>query len=120
MIMAMHAYGRFDRLVVTENGAAFPDQLIGNPFDLGDKLSVDDPRRILFYQHHLEQVLRAKRDGAPVDGYFAWSLMDNFEWADGYGPRFGLIYVDYPTQTRVVKSSGRWFQDLLAVSNTPD
>ena len=119
VIMAMHAYGRFDRLVVTENGAAFPDQLIGNPFDLADKLSVDDPRRILFYQHHLEQVLRAKRDGAPVDGYFAWSLMDNFEWADGYGPRFGLIYVDYPTQTRVVKGSGRWFQELLTAGKNP-
>jgi len=120
VIMAMHAYGRFDRLVITENGAAFPDQLIFNPIDPSDpsnsnaSLTVDDPRRILFYQHHLEQVLRAQKDGAPVDGYFAWSLMDNFEWADGYGPRFGLIYVDYPTQTRVVKASGRWFEQLLS------
>ncbi len=54
------------------------------------------------------------RDGIPVDGYFCWSLMDNFEWADGYGPRFGITYVDYPTQRRVVKDSGRWFQALLA------
>ena len=120
VIMAMHAYGRFDRLVITENGAAFPDELISHPQNSAEQHVVDDPRRILFYQHHLEQVLRAKQDGAPVDGYFAWSLMDNFEWADGYGPRFGLIYVDYPTQTRVVKGSGRWFQELLTSGPQPD
>ncbi|CAN5400997.1 GH1 family beta-glucosidase [soil metagenome] len=115
VIMAMHAYGRFPRLVVTENGAAYPDELLGDPTDTSGTadLRVIDRRRIWFYEQHLAQVLRAQRDGAPVDGYFAWSLMDNFEWADGYGPRFGLVYVDYPTQRRVVKDSGRWFQRLL-------
>ncbi len=100
-----HGYGRFPRIVVTENGAAFPDRLDGD--------RVRDPRRVEFYRAHLEQVLRAKRDGVPVDGYFCWSLMDNFEWAEGYGPRFGIVYVDYPTQRRVVKDSGRWLQDFL-------
>jgi len=115
VIMSMHAYGRFPRFVVTENGAAYPDDLIGDPgsTDPGASLRVADQRRVHFYQRHLAEVLRAQRDGAPVDGYFAWSLMDNFEWADGYGPRFGLVYVDYPTQRRVVKDSGRWFQRLL-------
>lgn len=100
-----HAYGRFPSIVVTENGAAFPDQLEGE--------RVHDPRRIDFYRRHLLELRRAKRDGIPVDGYFCWSLMDNFEWAEGYGPRFGLTYVDYPTQRRTVKDSGRWFQSLL-------
>lgn len=72
-----------------------------------------DPRRIAFYEDHLAQMLRAKRDGVPVDGYFCWSLTDNFEWAEGYVPRFGIVYVDYPTQRRVVKDSGRWFQERL-------
>jgi beta-glucosidase len=96
----------FDSIVVTENGAAFPDHLEGD--------RVRDPRRVEFYRAHLTEVRRAVRDGMPVDGYFCWSLMDNFEWADGYGPRFGITYVDYPTQRRVVKDSGRWFRSLLA------
>ena len=113
VIMRMHSYGRFPRLVVTENGAAYPDRLLGDPADPTSTPAVHDARRIHFYELHLAEVLRAQRDGAPVDGYFAWSLMDNFEWAEGYGPRFGLVYVDYPTQRRIVKDSGRWFQRLL-------
>jgi beta-glucosidase len=106
VLARVHSYGRFPRIVVTENGAAFPDRLEGD--------RVRDPRRIDFYRRHLEQVLRAKRDGMPIDGYFCWSLLDNFEWAEGYGPRFGIVYTDYPTQRRVVKDSGRWLQELLA------
>ena len=99
------AYGRVPTLVVTENGAAYPDKLEGD--------RVHDPRRTAFYQDHLAEVLRAKDDGIPVEGYFCWSLMDNFEWAEGYVPRFGLTYVDYETQRRVVKDSGRWFRSFL-------
>jgi beta-glucosidase len=99
-------YGKVDRLLVTENGMAVPDHLVGD--------RVRDPRRIAFYQDHLAEVLRAKRDGVPVEGYFCWSLMDNFEWAAGYVPRFGLTYVEYETQRRIVKDSGRWFQQFLA------
>jgi beta-glucosidase len=102
----LHGYGRFGSIVVTENGAAFPDRLEGD--------RVRDPRRVEFYRQHLVEVRRAVRAGVPVDGYFCWSLMDNFEWADGYEPRFGITYVDYPTQRRVVKDSGRWFQSFLA------
>jgi len=101
------AYGKVSRLVVTENGAAFPDKLEGD--------RVHDPRRTAFYQDHLAEVLRAKQDGIPVDGYFCWSLMDNFEWAEGYVPRFGITYVDYDTQRRIVKDSGRWFRSFLGV-----
>ncbi len=105
VLQRAHSYGRFPRLIVTENGAAFPDVLEGD--------RVADPRRAAFYRRHLEQVLRAKNDGLPVDGFFCWSLTDNFEWAEGYRPRFGLVYVDYATQRRVVKDSGKWFRAFL-------
>ncbi len=101
----VHAYDPDLRLLVTENGTAVPDKLDGD--------RVHDPRRIAFFQEHLAEVLRAKKDGIPVDGYFCWSLMDNFEWAEGYIPRFGLVYVDYETQQRTIKDSGYWFQDML-------
>jgi beta-glucosidase len=102
----LHSYKRFPSIVVTENGTAVPDELEGD--------RVYDARRIDYYRRHLAQVLRAKRDGLPIDGYFCWSLMDNFEWAEGYLPRFGLVYVDFATQQRVVKDSGHWFQQFLA------
>lgn len=100
------AYKGVKRIIITENGAAFPDTVEGE--------RVHDPKRIQYIQEHLAQVLRAKREGVPVEGYFYWSLMDNFEWAEGYKPRFGLVYVDYPTQKRILKDSGRWFRDFLA------
>ena len=101
----VHAYDPQLRLVVTENGAAFPDRV--------DDGRVHDPRRTAFYQAHLAEVRRARADGIPVDGYFCWSLMDNFEWAEGYVPRFGLTHVDFATQQRTIKGSGRWFQQFL-------
>ena len=72
-----------------------------------------DPARRAYLQAAIGQVLRAKQEGVDVGGYFAWSLTDNFEWAEGYGPRFGLIHVDYETQERIVKDSGRWYQQFL-------
>lgn len=101
-----HAYGATPKLVVTENGAAFPDRLVDG--------RVHDPRRVAFYEAHLAEVRRAVDDGIPVSGYFCWSLMDNFEWAEGYDPRFGIVHVDFATQQRTVKDSGRWFQRFLA------
>jgi beta-glucosidase len=59
-------------------------------------------------------VRRAVADGLPVHGYFCWSLMDNFEWAEGYDPRFGITHVDFATQQRTIKDSGYWFQRFLA------
>ena len=93
-------------LMVTENGVPVPD---GVDFDG----RVRDERRIRYLQSHIAQVHRAIQDGIPVKGYFHWSLMDNFEWALGYGPRFGLVYVDWKTQKRIVKDSGRWFAKVI-------
>jgi beta-glucosidase len=92
--------------MVTENGVPVPD---GVDFDG----RVRDERRIRYLRNHIAQVHRAIEDGIPVKGYFHWSLMDNFEWALGYGPRFGLVYVDFKTQKRIVKDSGRWFAKAI-------
>lgn len=99
------AYKGVRQIIVTENGAAFPDRV--------ENGAVNDTRRVQYYQEYLAQVLRAKNEGVPVNGYFCWTLMDNFEWAEGYKPRFGLVYVDFATQQRIVKKSGRWFQAFL-------
>jgi beta-glucosidase len=98
-------YENIPKIIITENGAAFPDRL--------ENGHVYDDDRILFYQRYLAQVLKAKREGVDVQGYFAWSFTDNFEWAEGYSKRFGLVYIDYPTQRRIIKSSGFWFQSFL-------
>jgi beta-glucosidase len=93
-------------IMITENGVPVPD---GLDFDG----RVRDERRIRYLQNHLAQVRRAMDDGVPVKGYFHWSLTDNFEWAHGYVPRFGLVYVDYKTLKRTIKDSGRWFADVI-------
>jgi len=87
-------------IFITENGMAEVE---------GD----DDPRRVAYYEDHLKAVLAAKAQGADVRGYFAWSLLDNYEWAEGYNKRFGLVHVDYQTQKRTPKASYRSFQGLL-------
>ncbi|MDW8227179.1 MAG: GH1 family beta-glucosidase, partial [Anaerolineales bacterium] len=93
-------------LMITENGVPVPD---GLDFDG----RVRDERRIRYLKNHLVQLHRAIQDGVPVKGYFHWSLMDNFEWAWGYSQRFGLVYVDFSTQKRTVKDSGRWFARVM-------
>ena len=97
-------------VMITENGAAFDDVVVDGV--------VDDPKRISYLEAYMGQVKRAMDEGANVTGYFAWSLMDNFEWATGYSKRFGLIHVNYETQQRIIKSSGRWYQDLIKRSQT--
>ncbi len=94
------------QIMVTENGVPVPD---GVDFDG----RVRDERRIRYLYSHLAQVWRAMEDGVPVGGYFVWSFLDNFEWALGYAPRFGLVYVDYKTQKRLVKDSGFWFSRVV-------
>jgi beta-glucosidase len=94
-------------IYVTENGAAFADVR-----DHDGK--VHDPERTAYLAGYLDAVARAGADGAPVKGYFVWSLLDNFEWALGYAKRFGLIYVDYPTLERVPKDSFYWYRDFIA------
>lgn len=99
------AYKGINKIYVTENGAAFDDKVING--------AVNDTRRVQFYKDYLKQVLKAKNEGVPLQGYFAWSLLDNFEWAEGYGPRFGLVHVDFQTQKRTIKDSGLWFREFL-------
>jgi beta-glucosidase len=94
-------------IYITENGCSYSD----GPDKRG---VVDDQRRISFYQRYIAQVARAMEEGADVRGYFAWSLMDNFEWTLGYSQRFGIVYVGYPTQKRIIKNSGYWYRDLIA------
>lgn len=91
---------------VTENGAAFEDRLQPDG-------TVDDPDRVRYLRDHLRQAVAAIAEGLPLRGYFAWSLMDNYEWAWGYARRFGLVYVDYATQRRVPKSSALWLSSFL-------
>ncbi|MFJ6797092.1 GH1 family beta-glucosidase [Streptomyces sp. NPDC091268] len=94
------------KLYVTENGSAFPDTI-------GPDGSVDDPERTAYLEQHLAACARAARQGAPLAGYYAWSLLDNFEWAYGYDKRFGLVHVDYATQQRTVKTSGHRYADIV-------
>ncbi|WP_097869548.1 GH1 family beta-glucosidase [Streptomyces sp. rh34] len=94
------------RIYVTENGSAYEDVVAADG-------SVHDPERVRYLEEHLAACARAVGKGAPLAGYFAWSLMDNFEWAYGYDKRFGLVHVDYATQRRTVKSSGRRYAELV-------
>ncbi|MCY3102241.1 glycosyl hydrolase family protein, partial [Acinetobacter baumannii] len=75
---------------------------------------VEDPERVAYLQAHLEATLKARREGGDIRGYFVWSLLDNFEWAQGYTQRFGLFYVDYPSQRRIPKRSALWYQKRIA------
>jgi beta-glucosidase len=99
-------------LYVTENGAAFADVR-------GEDGRIDDRDRIDYLSQYLGAVARAIADGVPVHGYFVWSLLDNFEWAQGYSKRFGLLYVDYTTLERIPKSSFYWYRDLIGAGRIP-
>ncbi|WP_310590270.1 GH1 family beta-glucosidase [Dyadobacter bucti] len=98
-------YQGIKEIIISENGASFTDNLNGN--------EIPDKQRTGFFQDYLGAVLRAKNDGAKVNGYFAWTLLDNFEWAEGFSARFGLVYVDFKTQQRTIKHSGKWFSHFL-------
>lgn len=98
-------YKQIKKIYITETGAAFPDVMKDG--------AVDDHERLSFIQTSLQEVLKARNEGCPVEGYFVWTLTDNFEWAEGYHPRFGLVHVDFDTQERTVKSSGKWFKEFL-------
>ncbi|GAA5049152.1 GH1 family beta-glucosidase [Streptomyces similanensis] len=97
---------RARKLYVTENGSAFPDTV-------GPDGTVEDPERQDYLVRHLAACASATRQGAPLAGYFAWSLLDNFEWAYGYDKRFGLVHVDYATQQRTVKGSGHRYAGIV-------
>jgi beta-glucosidase len=93
-------------IYITENGAAFEDGPVVNG-------TLEDPRRVEYLQAHVGALARAVADGVDVRRYFAWSMLDNFEWEHGYSKRFGLVYVDYSTQRRVPKRSALWYRDFI-------
>lgn len=107
----INGYPGVKEIIITENGAAFED-----PMDNG---SINDTRRLHYLQEYIAQVLLAKREGVKVNGYFVWTLMDNFEWAEGFYPRFGLVHVDFATQRRTVKESGKWYSSFLGRPHQP-
>jgi beta-glucosidase len=80
---------------------------------------VDDPERISYVDRHLRAVAQAVGEGVDVRGYYLWSLLDNFEWSEGYAKRFGLVHVDYETLTRLPKASFAWYRDLIAARRPP-
>jgi len=90
---------------VTENGAAFDDKV--------ENGKVHDEERINYLREHFIQARRAIEDGVKLKGYFVWSLLDNFEWTYGYSKRFGIVYVDYETQKRIIKDSGYWYREVI-------
>ena len=98
-------YAGVKEIIITENGAAFKDELIQN--------TVADDSRVDYLKSYIAQVLKAKKEGVHVTGYFVWTLLDNFEWAEGFHPRFGLVHVDFKTQQRTVKASGKWYSDFI-------
>ncbi|MFE3852352.1 GH1 family beta-glucosidase [Streptomyces griseorubiginosus] len=105
LLRLTHDYGA-RRLYVTENGSAYPDVVRPDG-------TIDDPERQEYLIDHLAACASAARKGAPLAGYFAWSLLDNFEWAYGYDKRFGLVHVDYTTQKRTIKGTGHRYADVI-------
>jgi beta-glucosidase len=81
---------------------------------------VDDEERIEFLRQYLAEYGRAIEDGVPCTGFFQWSLLDNFEWAEGYSKRFGIIHVDYETQQRTLKDSAYWYSHVIGANEIPE
>jgi beta-glucosidase len=95
------------QIYITENGASYSDGPDGNG-------RIADTRRLQFLRDHFTAAQRAMQNGVPLAGYFVWSFMDNFEWAHGYSQRFGIIWVDYETQERLLKDSALWYKAVIA------
>ena len=109
MLLRLHREYAIPQIYLVENGAAFPDSV-------DEDGRVHDHRRINYLREHLLKVHAALMEGVPLAGYSVWSLLDNFEWSLGYSMRFGLVYVDYPTQKRIVKESGSWYRNVIATN----
>ncbi len=110
ILLRIHQDYKPKAIYITENGSAWNDVVEAN--------QVADQDRIDYLQSHLDAMFSAQKQGAPIVGYFAWSFMDNFEWAYGYDKRFGLIYVDYETQKRIPKKSAHYYRELLLNRST--
>ena len=107
LLLKLHKEYGVSSLLVTENGAAFDDIVASDG-------EVHDIQRVEYLREHIRTVSRVLEQGVPIQGYLVWSLFDNYEWAEGYSKRFGLIYVDYATQKRTIKQSGHWYAELIA------
>lgn len=106
MLVKIHNDYRLPPIYITENGAAFKDEVAPDG-------KIHDERRLDYLRQHFTQVRLAMQEGVDIRGYFVWSLMDNFEWAHGYTKRFGIIHVDYETQKRAIKDSGEWYASVI-------
>ena len=106
-----HDYPNCKTIYVTENGLGYKDKFVSP-----DKI-IDDTPRIDFIDQHVAALLKARSEGVNVQGYFVWSLQDQFSWANGYNKRYGLFYVDFKTQKRYVKKSALWFKELADTMN---
>jgi beta-glucosidase len=113
ILTRVHTDYDFSALYVTENGAAYPDTV-------GSDGEVEDPKRVDYLRSHLDQAALAIQAGVPLKGYFAWSFLDNFEWAYGYSKRFGLVYVDYETLERIPKASAAWYSKVVGTNAVVD
>ena len=109
MIKKYSDYPQIKKIIITENGATFKDKV--------ENGRIVDTDRLNFLQHYLNQVLKAKNEGLNIHGYFVWTFTDNFEWAEGYFPRFGLVHIDFNTLKRTIKESGKWFTNFLSNKN---
>jgi beta-glucosidase len=106
LLCTLHSDYRLPAIYITENGAAFRDELDGQ--------HIHDAARLDYLRRHIAAVADARDAGVPVGAYMVWSLMDNFEWASGYAKRFGIVHVDYATQQRRLKDSAYWYRDFVA------
>jgi len=113
ILTRVHTDYDFPALYVTENGAAYEDEISPDG-------EIHDPKRVDFLRSHLTQAALATQTGVPLKGYFAWSFMDNFEWAHGYTKRFGLVYVDYETLERIPKASAAWYSRVIGTNSVID
>ncbi len=98
-------YHDIKKIVLTESGVCYTDQLIDGV--------INDTKRLKYHQKILKEILKARKKGIPVEGYLIWTLIDNFEWREGFSPRFGLVYNEFDTQNRTIKYSGKWFKEFL-------
>ncbi|MCX6208281.1 MAG: GH1 family beta-glucosidase [Bacteroidetes bacterium] len=105
IIRKIAAYHNVKNIIVTENGACFNDKIVNGV--------VNDTERINYFNTHLTALHKLHKEEPKLKGYFAWTLLDNFEWSEGYKARFGLVYVDFITQLRTIKQSGYWWRDFL-------
>ena len=111
LLVHLHTEFPDQPLMITENGAAFPDEVIDG--------RVNDVQRIDYLHRHFVAAHRAIERGVDLRGYLVWSLMDNFEWAYGYTKRFGIVHVDYRSLERTIKDSGHWFTELIRTRQIP-